>query len=200
MNVLNNENKNIIKINNFNEERQNSIYNASDDNDEKNTDLNEPIKINEIQNESLIKYKNEDIINIGNKKEYKIKKYKDGKYEGEFVNDKREGKGIFYYIKGNKYEGEWKNDKRHGKGKMYYTSGDIYDGDYKNDKKEGKGITYFNTGNRYEGDFKNGKREGKGIYYYKSGNREMGDFLKDKPIGKHVTLTVNGEIKVTIYK
>ena len=33
------------------------------------------------------------------------------KYEGEWKNNKREGKGIMFYTNGNKVEGIWKNDK-----------------------------------------------------------------------------------------
>ena len=32
----------------------------------------------------------------------------------------REGKGIMYYNNGDRYEGDWKNDKKEGKGKYYY--------------------------------------------------------------------------------
>ena len=30
------------------------------------------------------------------------------KYEGEILDDKRNGKGIYHYITGDKYVGEWK--------------------------------------------------------------------------------------------
>ena len=67
-----------------------------------------------------------------------IKTYDNGKYEGQIINNKREGKGIFYYNDGTKYEGDWKNDFI-----------------------EGKGIVFLNNGDRYEDVWKNGKREGK---------------------------------------
>ena len=102
--------------------------------------------------------------------------YKTGKYKGDYLNGKREGKGIYKY-----------------------NNGDIYEGEYKNDNMEGKGIMYYKSGDRYEGEWKNDKREGKGIYYYKNGDREMGDYLNGKQIGKHVTLTINGEVKTNIY-
>ena len=66
-----------------------------------------------------------------------------GRYVGQVVNGKPEGKGIFYV-----------------------NNGDRYEGDFRNGKAEGKGIYYYNDGDRYEGDFRNGKEEGKGIYYY----------------------------------
>lgn len=38
--------------------------------------------------------------------------WKDGKrYEGQFVNDKREGRGIFKWKDGRIYEGEWLEGK-----------------------------------------------------------------------------------------
>ena len=66
------------------------------------------------------------------------KEYENGLYQGELVNNKREGKGV-----------------------MYYNCGDKYVGEYKNDQKDGKGI-YISEGYKYEGDFKEGMREGKG--------------------------------------
>ena len=33
------------------------------------------------------------------------------KYEGGFVNDKKEGKGIHHWPDGRRYEGEWKEGK-----------------------------------------------------------------------------------------
>ena len=41
-----------------------------------------------------------------------------------------EGKGIFYYQNG-RYEGDWKNDLRDGKGIEYWNNGNKYDGDWK---------------------------------------------------------------------
>ena len=82
---------------------------------------------------------------------FKTKVYDDGKYEGEFLNDVREGRGIMYWFDGVKYEGAWKNDKAEGKGIIYYTDGARYEGDFKNDKLEGRGIMYLSNGSRYEG-------------------------------------------------
>ena len=46
-----------------------------------------------------------------------------------------------YYNDVDKYEGEWKNGLKEGKGIMYYNDGRRYKGDWKNDLKEGKGIS-----------------------------------------------------------
>ena len=77
--------------------------------------------------------------------EYKLSKYKktdleNAKYEGDWVEGKREGKGVMTWKNGNKCDCEWKNDKRHGKGTLTYSNGDKYEGEWKNGKKDGKGI------------------------------------------------------------
>jgi len=121
--------------------------------------------------------------------------FKDGKYTGETINGKAEGKGIKYYKNGDKYEGDWKNGIKEGKGIYYYKNGGRYEGDWKNSLGEGKGIHYYKNGDIYEGGYKNGLKEGKGIIYYNNGDRRMGDYSKDKPIGMHVILTQDGEVK-----
>ena len=82
-----------------------------------------------------------------------------------------------YWNNGDRYEGDFKNDKPEGKGIVYYKNGDRYEGDFKNGTSDGKGIYYHKNGDIYEGDYKNGKREGKGIYYYHNGDRQMGIVL-----------------------
>ena len=59
------------------------------------------------------------------------------------INLKVNIKMIYYYINGNKYDGEWKNDKAEGKGIFYYNNGDKYNIEWKKVIKEGKVIYYF---------------------------------------------------------
>lgn len=40
-------------------------------------------------------------------------------YVGEWENNRRKGYGCCYWQTGDKYEGEWKDDKSNGKGKYY---------------------------------------------------------------------------------
>ena len=170
-------------------------------------DKNSVLKFNDIMNNKELKYNNGRYVGqvINGKQEGKgIRYWNDGnRYEGDFKNGMAEGKGIYYFNNGNRYEGDFKNGKFEGKGIYYSNNGDRYEGDWKNNKHEGKGIYYYNTepwkGDRYEGDYKNGKREGKGIYYYNNGDREMGDWKDGKEIGKHVILSKNGEVKTENY-
>ena len=48
-----------------------------------------------------------------------------------------------YWINGDKYEGDWKNDLKDGKGIIYWIDGGRYESDYKNGLYEGKGIYYY---------------------------------------------------------
>ena len=65
------------------------------------------------------------------------------------MNDCKHGKGIEYYKNGTvKYEGEYINDKYEGKGKYFYENGDFYIGEFLDNMSHGKGIDYYKkTGN-----------------------------------------------------
>ena len=78
----------------------------------------------------------------GSGKEYKIK------FEGEYLNGKKNGKGKEYYENGKiKYEGEYINGERNGKGKEYYRNGKLFfEGEYLDGKRHGKGKEYNEEG------------------------------------------------------
>lgn len=42
------------------------------------------------------------------------------RFEGEYLQDKKNGSGKYWYANGDKYEGEWKNDNKHGYGKLFF--------------------------------------------------------------------------------
>ena len=67
--------------------------------------------------------------------------YKNGKiiYDGDFVNDKYEGKGKYIFENGEYYIGQWSNGQRQGKGAMYLSNGYMkYEGNFVNDTYEGE--------------------------------------------------------------
>ena len=179
-------------INSYHNRKRNyeNYYNLNEIMRSNNNIIND---LNNIINENNINNKFTNILDIYNQIIKKTKIYQNGdKYTGEFNNNLKYGKGIYYYKSGNRYEGNFKDDKREGKGILYYYDGNRYEGDFKDNKIEGKGILYYNDGDRYEGDFKDDKREGKGIYYYKSGDRYEGIFKDDKREGKGIYYYNNG--------
>ena len=58
-------------------------------------------------------------------------------YDGEWKNDKRDGKGIMIFANGGKYEGEWKGDLMNGKGTYFFQNGDVFHGVWVYGKPEG---------------------------------------------------------------
>jgi len=95
----------------------------------------------------------------------KVKEYDEFgklKFEGEYKNGKRNGKGKEYDLNYIKFEGEYLNGLRNGKGKEYNGSIEmlLFEGEYLNGKKNGKGKEYNLNGNLlYEGEYLNGKRK-----------------------------------------
>ena len=122
------------------------------------------------------------------------------KYDGEFVDNVKEGRGVYYYGNGDKYEGEFFDDVKDGFGIYYYKNGERYEGDFKNDKKDGHGIYYYLDGDRYEGEFKEGFAEGRGTYYYQDGEKYIGDYKEDKRNGHGIYFYLNGDKYIGEFK
>ena len=89
--------------------------------------------------------------------------------EGEEEDDEDKFKtGEFRDEHGWVYSGEWVNDKRHGKGKLYDQHGVlVYDGEFVNNIVNGEGHHHYTSvmmrGSDFKGTFINGKKEGDGI-------------------------------------
>ena len=176
------------------------------------TELDKKIgNLNSLINQISAKIKSIENINIETKKlikkirnsMYKIntainnpsiitKTYKNGKFMGEYLNEKREGKGIYIFNNGDKYEGQYKNDLKNGYGIYIYKNGDTYKGYFKDDNYEGKGLYKYSNGDIYEGEYKNDLRDGQGIYTYKKGNKYEGQWKEGKKHGKGIFIYKNG--------
>ena len=52
------------------------------------------------------------------------------RFVGDFINDKREGYGVYYYAGGDRYEGNFKNNKKEGQGVYYYKKMEIENGKF----------------------------------------------------------------------
>jgi serine/threonine-protein kinase len=105
--------------------------------------------------------------------------YDNGRYEGEVVNNLKQGKGTYYWKNAGRYTGDWKNDVIEGNGIYYSETGDKYDGEWVNGKMQGTGTKLWNDGSKYEGGWYNDQRWGKGTYTMKSGDKYTGDWKND---------------------
>eukprot|EP00347_Sterkiella_histriomuscorum_P023389 403334820 len=118
--------------------------------------------------------------------------YPNGEYFDGQINQqqKKNGKGAYFYSNGDFYEGDWVNNKRQGKGKLYMDDGSEYTGDFSNDKVFGEGVFKDADGNRYEsskenkGYFDNGRLQKKGKAFFVNGDIYKGYFKDGKFDGK----------------
>ena len=177
-----------------NEQSVNKFFNLTQYSILNNNPTNEYI---EFSNKELITYHGEVIkgttIKNGVGKEY----YLNGelKYEGEYLNDKRDGKGKEYteegelIFQGNYKEGQhWNGIKKifeeyedEDEQKVKYVK---YIGQIKKGKMSGKCKEFDIEGNLiYEGEYSEGKKNGNGRLYDINGNVEFeGEFKDDKKI------------------
>jgi hypothetical protein len=131
----------------------------------------------------------------GERHGYGTQSYTDGKYEGEWKYDLREGWGKFIYANKNNTattndnnnfitaDGEYKNDTMTGKGKKITVNGDVYEGNIINFNLNGKGKMTGKDGRKYEGDFMDNMYHGQGKLTFLNGDTYEGDFLAGKIIG-----------------
>ena len=68
-----------------------------------------------------------------------MKKVSVDKYEGQFKDGKRHGRGTFVCVNGDKYEGQFIDDRLNGNFICTYANGDKYEGQFKDDLKNGLG-------------------------------------------------------------
>ena len=117
-----------------------------------------------------------------------------GKYEGDLINGKKQGKGTYTWPNGNKYIGEWKDNIINGKGEFIFNTGAKYNGNWKNNKFDGEGEFIWTNGDRYNGNWQNGKKNGHGIFYYSDGDVYDGEWNNDMKEGKGKLTYKNGTI------
>lgn len=103
------------------------------------------------------------------------------KYEGEWRNGKRDGRGVEFYADGEKkYVGNFKNGKYEGNGTFFYKNGDKYVGKYKNGlMNDDKGYFIFNNNIRLVVRVENNTKHGKAMRIYPDGRREDTFFVND---------------------
>ena len=128
------------------------------------------------------------------------KRYSDGSYEGNLINNKREGYGRFILNDGTIYEGEFSGDKLNGKGKMVWKNGGLYEGDYLDGKRHGFGKFKWPNGDIYEGEFKDGNLDGIGKMILKKGGVYEGEFQDNKRTGSGKFKWPNGDVYVGEFK
>mmetsp|Transcript_100999 Transcript_100999/g.159706 ORF Transcript_100999/g.159706 Transcript_100999/m.159706 type:complete len:215 (-) Transcript_100999:9-653(-) len=128
--------------------------------------------------------------------------FEDGStYQGQVINGKRHGKGIWQSRTG-QYDGQWKDDMQHGSGAQTWSDGRSYKGEFCQGKFSGKGKMEWHTAKghlTYEGQYVNDLKEGQGKFSWSDGRHYTGEWLKGKRHGKGVYTNAKGETKKGIW-
>ena len=66
------------------------------------------------------------------------------KHQGQFINNEKQGFGIFFWNDGDRYEGQFFKDKRDGLGTMIYKDGRTKEGIWRNDEFVGNNYWKIN--------------------------------------------------------
>ena len=72
----------------------------------------------------------------------------DRHYEGDLVDGRPHGRGVYRWPSGARYEGEWRDGKRHGRGVYTWADGGRYDGEYVDGARTGRGVQTWAGGTR----------------------------------------------------
>jgi hypothetical protein len=89
----------------------------------------------------------------------------DGKvdhYEGDVLDGKLTGHGIYTSNDGSRYEGELRENKLHGHGALNYSNGNRYEGEFRDNRYDGTGVFSNANGDYYKGDWRDGRANGYG--------------------------------------
>jgi len=93
------------------------------------------------------------------------------RYEGEWLDGKRNGVGKISWDNGDRYLGDWSQDSKQGHGFMRWENGDFYEGPWFSDMRHGDSVSYsYANGGRYEGTYTNDERHGAGRFYWPDGD------------------------------
>jgi len=140
-------------------------------------------------------------------------------YSGEWLNDKRDGKGKLVVKKNEPskkaskstmlssimdddyltYDGEWMDDRKHGHGELV-VNGCKYKGNWVADCREGHG-TWTDCIGSYQGQWKNDNRHGPGIAVSITGTKYQGEWKEDAKVGRGVATfkTEEGKVLTELY-
>nr|XP_061831490.1 ankyrin repeat and MYND domain-containing protein 1-like isoform X1 [Nerophis lumbriciformis] len=108
------------------------------------------------------------------------------------VEQRRQGRGVQESFDGSKYEGEFVNGLKHGKGKYTWKSGEFYEGSFYKDYRHGDGVYCWPSGHTFIGKFYLNWREGYGQQLFPDGATFKGLYQADQRFGPGVLSVSSG--------
>uniref|UniRef100_A0A3Q2E2E3 Ankyrin repeat and MYND domain containing 1 n=1 Tax=Cyprinodon variegatus TaxID=28743 RepID=A0A3Q2E2E3_CYPVA len=104
-----------------------------------------------------------------------VQEWPDGsKYEGEFVEGLKHGKGRYTSRNGEYYEGFFYKDFKHGDAVYCWPTGHTFTGKFYLNRKEGYGHFSFPGGAVFQGLYHRDQRFGPGVFTYPDGRQDVG--------------------------
>ncbi|KAM4738899.1 ankyrin repeat and MYND domain-containing protein 1 [Anableps anableps] len=117
------------------------------------------------------------VADVGKEKgqDFDVQEWPDGsKYEGEFVDGLKHGKGRYSWRNGESYEGFFYKDFKHGDGVYCWPTGHKFTGKFYLNRKEGYGQLNFPGGAIFQGLYHSDQRFGPGVLTYPDGRQDVG--------------------------
>lgn len=108
-------------------------------------------------------------------------------YDGEYLDDRRNGFGVCYYNNGSiNYVGNWTDNSRNGGGVGYRLSdGTMHAGKWDNNTPDGYGARFDRNGNLIDvSNYENGVRTGKSVSFDENGNIVVSVYENGEKISK----------------
>lgn len=116
------------------------------------------------------------------------------KYNGSWVDNKKEGEGVESYIDGSVYKGNFKDNEKHGHGIYTFPDGSSYIGNFERSLFNGKGEYIWADGRKYVGMFKDNKLHGLGEHEWRDGSKYVGEYVHDMKKGYGEYTWSNGKM------
>ena len=124
-------------------------------------------------------------------------------YTGQYRYGKPWGIGVYQWKNGSVYQGQFKNGLKHGKGKWHKGTGEdkwTFEGNYIKGKKEGYGEFRWASGNFYRGEYKNDERHGYGEMFWVDGSWYKGSWVSGIQHGQGVMQLPDGTVKRGVFE
>jgi hypothetical protein len=121
------------------------------------------------------------------------------KYIGNFLDDRYNGRGTYYWSNGRVYDGDWISGNMCGYGKMTYADNSYYEGSFDNDKRNGFGTMYEMNGQISAGAWKDDRYNGFVLIKFGNGSIDWGAWRSGNKIGTHRLTDSSGNTKVEVF-
>nr|XP_057929061.1 ankyrin repeat and MYND domain-containing protein 1-like isoform X2 [Doryrhamphus excisus] len=113
--------------------------------------------------------------------------------------ERRQGVGVQESLDGSRYEGEFVNGLKHGKGRYTWKSGELYEGSFYKDYRHGDGVYCWPSGHKFIGKFYLNWREGYGQQLFPDGATFKGLYHADQRFGPGVLSEPSGHQDVGLW-